>query len=595
MDFELRHDLTGPRRFPATILALAVLTLAAGGDASSKERPATTGQTGRLFRLPEGDVVVAEREPVASKRPSAAASSTESDAAANLLENYGVKPTAESLRAYLKSMLPDSNSQKAQAKLIAQLGAARYRVREDAMKALMRLPVVSADLLKKAVAGEDPEIRWRAARVLQAANRNSSRILEASYRVITRRKIAGLAPEVLATMSLCNEAWLLESATRALVATAEKNDAAVLRKRFDDPSKPVRVAAVRAYARVLGKAADAELQKLAAGEDDLVKFEVARAMISHANRDAFTALLALLKSEDLNVRVRTAKVLRAVSGKRFGFVPYESEKNRTSAVLKWREWIASSGQTATLKLPLRATAFELGRTLICDYSRHRLIELDARGKPVWDKAVGQSPWGCYGLPNGHRLVACYSSRTVTEYDAQGKVVWAKASLPGGPTSVQRLENGNTLIACTDSSQVVEVNHGGDVVRKIVISNRPTSAQRLENGNTLITLQNSHRVVEVDRRGKVVWTLTGVTTPFSAYRLENGNTLVACMGNRAVREYDRNKKLVWQKNNLSNPYDCQRLSNGNTLVGDSRGVHEIDRDGKTVWSYSRTGVSKFHRY
>ncbi|MFQ5730400.1 MAG: PQQ-binding-like beta-propeller repeat protein [Planctomycetaceae bacterium] len=599
MNCKTQHERPNRRlRFAGAVTLMATFAILADGI-SAKDRPATPGRNGRLFRLAEGAIIDGTAGTVAptivQPKMQSGSKTGAADPAVSLLKRHGVKPTAQSLRAYLKSMLPDSNSQKAQAKLIAQLGHTDYHKREAAMKALLRLPVVSADLLKAAVAGDDPEIRWRAGRVLQAANRRSSEILHAAYRVIARRKIAGLAPEVLATMPLCADAYLLQAASRALVATAEKKDAAPLRMRLRDPSKPVRIAALRAYAGVLGKAADAELRKLAADEDDRIKYEVARAIVSHGNRDALAMLLKLLDSDDLSVRVLTAKVLRAASGRRFGFVPYELKKNRRTAVFKWRKWIAGSGQTAVLKLPLRETAFELGRTLICDYSRHRVIELDAKGKPVWEKPVGRTPWGCFGLPNGHRIVACYSTRTVTEYDAQGKVVWAKASLPGGPTSVERLDNGNTLLACTDSSQVLEVNRRGDVVWKVTIRSRPTDAHRLDNGHTLITLQNGHRVVEVDRKGKVVWTLTGVSSPFSAYRLDNGNTLVAAMGNGAVREYDRKGTLVWQKTGLSSPYDCQRLGNGNTLVSDSRGIREIDRKGTTVWMHTMSGVSKFHRY
>ena len=85
-------------------------------------------------------------------------------------------------------------------------------------------------------------------------------------------------------------------------------------------------AALRAYSQVLGKEAVAVLKTLAADKDDHIKYEAARAIISHSDRDALAMLLKLLNSEDLTIRVRSAKVLRAVSGNRFGFVAYEDRR-----------------------------------------------------------------------------------------------------------------------------------------------------------------------------------------------------------------------------------------------------------------------------
>lgn len=518
------------------------------------------------------------------------------DPAVLLLKEHGVKPTAESLRAYLKSMLPDSTSRKAQEKLVSELGHPDYHVRERAMKTILRLPTVHVELLKKAAEGDDPEVRWRAGRLLQTASRRSAEILAAAYSVIRRGKIPGLAAEVYATFPLCNEQYLEHAAGAALRETARKKDAELLKKHLNDKSLTVRLATIKAYGQALGKDAGPELHKLINDPDDNVKVTVARALIQHDDRKALEAFGKLLDSKELEVRVQAVKVLRAVSGKRFKFVAYETPENRATARDAWRKWIAGDGKTVALKLPLREGRYEVGRTLICDYSRHRVIEFDLKWKPTWEHSVGQHPWACQGLPNGHRLVASYSSRSVTEYDAAGKVEWAKTSLPGGPTGVQRLENGNTLIACTDSHKVVEVAPKGDIVWEVTIRQRPTHVQRLDNGRTLICLQNGGRVVEVNRKKEIVWQITGLSSPFSASRLDNGNTLIACSGNGSVLEYDpTGKKIVWQKRGFSSVYDAQRLSNGNTLIGDYRGIREVNRDGKIVWEKHLTGVSKFHRY
>lgn len=518
-----------------------------------------------------------------------------SDPSVRLLHDHGVKPETESLRNYFKSMLPNSTSRKQQAKLVDELGHADYHVRERAMRTLLRLPTVHTDLLTRAANGNDPEVRWRAGRLLKTASKRSADILNAAYSVIVNGNIRGLAPEVIATMPLCTDRYLQSIAAGALRVTSMKADAALLKKNLSNKSLPIRLASIDAYANVMKAEADTELLKLAADPNDTVKIKAAVGLIRHGNRKALPIFGKLLDSDDLNVRVRAVKILRAVSGKRFQFIAYETDKNRAKARAQWRAWLNANAKTVAIELPLKESKYDRGRLLICDYTRHRVFELDMHQKEVWEHTVARHPWACQGLPNGHRLVASYTARSVTEYDENGKLHWAKTGLPGGPTGVERLENGNTLIACTDSHQVIEVDKSGDTVWTYTMAQRPVDAHRLENGRTLITLQNGGRVIEVDQKKDIQWQLTGLSSPFSAYRLENGNTLVACSGNGSVIEYDRDGKTVWSKTGLSNPYDAQRLANGNTIIGDYRGIREYDRNGKMLWEKRMSGVSKFHRY
>jgi len=512
-----------------------------------------------------------------------------------VLKEQGIQADAESLRGFLQLMIPDDNARKAQAALIQQLGHPAYQKREQAMRTLLQIPSVDVELLKRAAGSDDLEVRWRAGRLLQQSRRRNSAVLHAVYSVIRRGEIKGVVPEVLSTMPLCDDDRLLNAASGALSASAREEDAALLKQRLHDEWLPLRRAAIAAYGRAVGSRADEELKKLLNDPNDLVKLAAARSLLEHGNRAALPVLGELLDSEELRVRVRSVKLLRQVSGRRFRFVAYESPETRAAALRNWREWIAAEGQAAELKLPLKTAPYEVGRILICDYSRNRILELDLKGRTLWERPVGKRPWGCQGLPNGNRLVASYATRTVTEYSAEGKTVWAKAALPGGPTSVERLENGHTLVACTDSQKIIELNRKGDIVWSVTISQRPTDARRLDNGRTLICLQSGGRVVEVDHKERVRWEIQGLRSPFSAQRLDNGHTLVACTGDGSVREYDRNGTLVWQKHGFSSAYDAQRLNNGHTLISDYRGLREIDADGKVLWMKSLKGISKFHRY
>jgi hypothetical protein len=200
-----------------------------------------------------------------------------------------------------------------------------------------------------------------------------------------------------------------------------------------------------------------------------------------------------------------------------------------------------------------------------------------------------------GLPSGHRLVGSYGERSVVEFDDKGEEVWRVDGLPGGPTSIQRLDNGNTLIACTEGSQIVEIDPAKKTVWKATIDGRPVDARRLDDGRTLVTLQHAQKVVEIDESGKVGWEISGLGMAFSAERLENGNTLVCALGHNRIREYDRAGKIVWEKGAFANPYCAQRIAGGHTLVVDNTGLTEIDPLGNVVSRIQMQNVSRAWRY
>jgi hypothetical protein len=319
-------------------------------------------------------------------------------------------------------------------------------------------------------------------------------------------------------------------------------------------------------------------------------------LASHGRRDGLPALVKLLEAESTEIRGQAIQTLRAATGQHFGYTVYDAPDKRAGAVAKWNAWLAAEGATAALVLPLRETPLELGRLLVCDHQQNKLIEFDTDGKQVWEKTVGMQPWACLGLPNGHRLVGCYNDKSVVEYDAEGNEVWRVDGLPGGPTSIERLESGHTLIACTDGGQVVEIDRAKKTVWQTSLEGRPVDARRLPDGRTLVALQNANKIVEIDERGREVWQITGVGQPFSAQRLESGNTLVCALGQNAkVREYDRAGRVVWEQGSFNNPYSAQRLAGDSTLVVDLAGVHEIDHQGTVVTKLQRQNISRAWRY
>jgi hypothetical protein len=63
-----------------------------------------------------------------------------------------------------------------------------------------------------------------------------------------------------------------------------------------------------------------------------------------------------------------------------------------------------------------------GGIVMADYYQNRIVEYDARGKPVWEVPM-ERPSAVSRLPNGHVLVTSAVRPRVVEIDRQGKEVW----------------------------------------------------------------------------------------------------------------------------------------------------------------------------
>jgi len=121
-----------------------------------------------------------------------------------------------------------------------------------------------------------------------------------------------------------------------------------------------------------------------------------------------------------------------------------------------------------------------------------------------------------------------------------------------------------------------------------------------NGTTL--LADNHRrnrpsIIEIDMQGRVIWeyvlptSLQGYTNPgFDVELLPNNNVLFVLPG-KGIYEINRKGKVVWSLLDPKVSHDADRLPNGNTLYvygNDDKKtdaqVKEADPSGKLVWSW-----------
>jgi hypothetical protein len=514
-----------------------------------------------------------------------------------LLKQHKIKTDRDSLSKFMQSYC-DGNAPPEIVAWIEDLGGKSYSVRERASAELRNMRISALPLVKRAADSDDLEVRYRARKLLELFEKGESQraqLLHAMFTVIEKKKLSGLAGHVIRMFPFCEATFVQRQAQKALGATSTPEDIKLLKGAAVNKMQPLAVAAVRALGALDADAAkDAVIETLKSDRDSL-RVVAAEILAMRANRNCLKPLAELLNSSDVDVRTRANHILRALTGKKIVFTAYAKEEERKGPVSEWKSWIENEGVKAELKHPLNLDNILLGRILVCVQSQNRIYELDSTGKVVWEKKNFTRPWGCQGLPNGHRLVGSYTSRMVQEFDAAGKVVWSKTGLPGGITSVQRLGNGNTLVACTDAQKILEIDRAGKITWTAAVSGRPFFAQRLDNGRTLVTLHGNKKVVEVDRTGKIVWSANfKLSNPQSARRLENGNTLVTDYSTRRVIEMNREGKVIWETT-ANRVYDAQRLPNGTTLVVDITGVKKISPGKKVIWEHRVSGAVRAVAY
>ena len=144
------------------------------------------------------------------------------------------------------------------------------------------------------------------------------------------------------------------AAQASLIAAAREEDAAMLRTAISNENEFVRAAAASALGQALGEAADEDLQSLASDESDRVRMAAARAMANYGQRDALPSMIALLNSDDVEVRTQSSSTLRSLTDQFFSYAAYDAADKRQTAIAKWDKWLSEDGKTAKLHFSLEA-------------------------------------------------------------------------------------------------------------------------------------------------------------------------------------------------------------------------------------------------
>jgi hypothetical protein len=250
------------------------------------------------------------------------------------------------------------------------------------------------------------------------------------------------------------------------------------------------------------------------------------------------------------------------------------------------------------------------RLLFFEYGKgpNRLVELDEKGKIVWEHKPPSIAVIFEVLPNGNILYAYGGKPTgAREITRKGDEVWNYVSKCPQVLGCSRLANGNTLVAEQGPCQAVEASPKGEVVHVTPLRTsqegyhlQVRNVHQLPNGNILAAHEGEGAVREVDPGGKVVWEYLGVENAGDAQRLPNGNTLISCGTQKRVIEVTPDKHIAWELSakdvpelNITWVSSIQKLKNGNLLVGnflrgqEGKGAHafEVTPEKKVVWKWA----------
>jgi len=236
------------------------------------------------------------------------------------------------------------------------------------------------------------------------------------------------------------------------------------------------------------------------------------------------------------------------------------------------------------------------------------------GKVVWTYAFprGGEIDDAWLMSNGHiiltKMTECY------EVTPDKKVVWTYTPPEGtqihtcqpiGLDQVMIVQNGLPphMIILNKKDNSVVMQHELTAVSKTdpkTVHPQFRNCRVTGQGTYLIAFLKQDKVTEYDKDWNQIWSVDSVT-PWAAVRLKNGNTLITGDNHAYVHEVNHEGKIVWSietndlpEMHLHDVQTADRLDNGNTIICNRGGgkagipfsavqVMEVTPDKKVVWA------------
>ncbi|MFT7642431.1 MAG: hypothetical protein ACI9G1_004188, partial [Pirellulaceae bacterium] len=276
------------------------------------------------------------------------------DLAQKTLADYGYAATTEELARFFE-LLDPSDAEKSRIRgWLKDLGDLRFSVRDQAMSALLRLPILPPQLLDESEKYNDLEIdvRTRRLRKMQK-DRDLAGMIEAALKVITKANLKGLTDQVLTVSpQLSNEAaW--EVAGQAATATSNANDWLKFTQALNSEIVATRGVALHVVIQAEKTPANLLLIKSLMNDPDLrILFIVANALAERLDRDCLKVYVKLLDAPTLRVRVAAMNALRWATRQKFDYAPVGPAEQQQASIQQWQKWLDENLETADIRLPI---------------------------------------------------------------------------------------------------------------------------------------------------------------------------------------------------------------------------------------------------
>ncbi len=247
---------------------------------------------------------------------------------------------AESGAELLRGLLPGEEEVAALNALVDQLGADRFREREEASAALRAAPVIPDAVYQRGLKSGDPEIVARIREVMKSGGDvrlagGFARALQLIAEGGEEGHLNTIVRVLESGVVEADPAWL----ERAGAATAVEGDGPTVAMLAASEKLERRRLAAGA-AQGIGAEGTEVAERLLADESAAVRLRAAITLGNRGEARGARELGAFLGSPDTIERVRAWKALQGLTGKNFGFRPLMAEGERKEAVEAWQAWLA---------------------------------------------------------------------------------------------------------------------------------------------------------------------------------------------------------------------------------------------------------------
>ena len=289
-----------------------------------------------------------------------------------LLAQHGVLAETGGLVGYLERLQPNERLQGEIEKLVEELASEDFNVREAAFKELPTFGEAARGKLTEALKSKDPEVSWRAGKVLKALDSNDQTqtrqaLTQAALTVLKARGEAEAAPAILATIAVLTDESTRDTAYEALWASVDASHVALLTKSLQAKSLHERAAAAVALEVAAADArpeaatrALAAIRALLRDESPVIRLAAARALIDRDAKAAVAVLVDLANEEVQDVLWQADALLHLKTGQRV-----EPAEKQTLGEA-WRQWGDEQLAKAELNAALGKQRLELsaGRNVV---------------------------------------------------------------------------------------------------------------------------------------------------------------------------------------------------------------------------------------